>query len=204
MSATGRGKERRVNDFYETPAWPVRRYLDARALVWPGDRWIEPSAGRGAIIRAVDGWTDAQCVERVKWSAIELDPKFMDLINTPRKLCMSFLAPELTAERKFDLCMGNPPYKLAQEFIEKGLTVARKVAYLLRLNFLESGKRFKFFKSNPCDVFVLPNRPSFYQDGHTDATAYGWFEFGEGVSGKISILSTTPKAERLADRVQAA
>lgn len=204
MSATGRGKERRKNDFYETPAFTVRRYMDARSLLFPGPRWIEPSAGRGAIIRAVNAWCEAQAVDHPTWSAIELDPKFMDLIDTPRKLCVDFLSPEVTTANKFDLCIGNPPYKLAREFIEKGLEIAHKVSYLLRLNFLESGKRFKFFQSHPCDVFVLPNRPSFYQDGHTDATAYGWFEFGQGASGKLSILNTTPKAERLADRVQAA
>lgn len=196
------------DDFYETPAWCVRRYLDFRHAEYGYDltlpwTWIEPSAGNGAIIRAVNSWAPPF---KPRWVAVEIEATHYALPETGvQVLFADFLHPDvtITANRKFDLCIGNPPFKLAREFIEKGLTVAREVAFLLRLNFLEGAKRAKFFQKYTCDVHVLPNRPSFRSDGHTDATAYAWFEFGEGHDGRVTVLATTPKAERLADRVKA-
>lgn len=205
MSATGRGAVRHPDDFYETPAWAVHRYLDKRALALPEfDRWLEPSAGKGAIINAVGTWCDRQCVDSPKWIAIELTPNDPLTVACRSVMFYDFLNPDVTVKNKFDFCIGNPPYKLAREFIEKALTLSHEVAFLLRLNFLEGGKRAAFFRQYPCDVHVLPNRPSFLASGKTDATAYAWFEFGRGHGGKFSVLATTPKAERLAGRVQAA
>lgn len=208
MSATGRGAERQKDDFYETPAWCVRRYLDKREEDWGYKtrefypwRWLEPSAGRGAIIRAVKGWCAGSFGPA--WTAVELNMDFAPAIGYPCLFGADFLDPRVTTDKKYDLCIGNPPFKLAREFIEKGLEVSCEVAFLLRLNFLEGAKRAEFFKKHPCDVHVLPNRPSFTPDGHTDATAYAWFEFGEGHDGRVTVLATTPKAERLADRVKA-
>lgn len=198
MSATGRGATRAPLDFYGTPEWCVRRYLDKRCMALPGNRWLEPSAGNGAIIRAVNAWYAVQALDPVNWVAVDICPLAPGIAQA------DFLAPDVTTANKFDLCIGNPPYSLAMEFIEKGLTVAHEVAFLLRLNFLETDKRAEFFHTHPCDVHVLPNRPSFTTDGHTDATAYAWFEFGAGHTGKIDVLALTSKAERLADRQQAA
>lgn len=192
MSATGRGAERMKDDFYETPAWCVRRYLDFRQHL--PERLLEPSAGQGAIIRATDAW--ARELFDYQWLALDINP-------APGIVCMDFLDPKVTADKKFDLCLSNPPYKLAREFIEKGLTLAHEVVYLLRLNFLESEDRHDLFRKHPCDVRVLPNRPSFRADGSTDATAYAWFEFGLGHGGHMTVLDLTSKAERLADRVAA-
>lgn len=205
MSATGRGAERMKDDFYETPAWCVRRYLDFRAMTLPVGRWIEPSAGSGAIIRAVNAWFERESCDPPKWMAIELEKRFVDtgLVVMPVYFG-DFLDDKVSVSNKFDFCIGNPPYKLAREFIEKALSLSREVAFLLRLNFLESEDRHDLFYKHPCDVRVLPNRPSFRADGSTDATAYAWFEFGEGHGGRMSVLALTPKVERLADRVKSA
>lgn len=200
MSATGRGAERMKDDFYETPAWCVRRYMDMRMRRAPGPmtKWLEPSAGKGAVIRAVDAWAPPFAPT---WMAVELN-RNVSLISTGVACYFGdFLDEKVSVAKKFDLCIGNPPFKLAREFIEKGLELSHEVAFLLRLNFLEGNKRHKLFQKHPCDVHVLPNRPSFRADGHTDATAYAWFEFGEGHGGRMTVLPITPKAERLADRV---
>lgn len=200
MSATGRGAARARDDFYETPAWCVHRYLEARGDRGCGLRWLEPSAGQGAIIRAVHRWRWLRNLAPATFTAVEAFP------HEPNRLITSGVGPVhyvnfLTSEIswfgiKLDLCIGNPPYSLAQEFIEHGLKMAHEVAFLLRLNFLEGAKRAEFFKQHPCDVFVLPNRPSFQGNGKTDATAYAWFEFGGPNRGRLQILNTTPKAER--------
>jgi hypothetical protein len=196
MSATGRGAERHPGDFYETPAWCVRRYLEARGDRGCGPRWLEPSAGAGAIIRAVNAvrpgirWT---AIEKYRYETGELGGGLVNAGVGPIHY-IDFLTA--STPLRFDLCIGNPPYSLAREFVEHGLKMAHEVAFLLRLNFLESAKRVDFFKAHPCDVFVLPNRPSFTADGHTDATAYAWFEFGGMNRGRLSVLAATPVAER--------
>lgn len=202
MSATGRGRARVEHDYYGTPAWAVKRYLDHRSLALPGGPWLEPNAGTGQIIRAVNEWLFEHGCEPHKFMAIEPFCTNMDqLLGTGASVCsFDLLDPRVTVATKFELAIGNPPYSLARECIEKTLQLSHEVAFLLRLNFLESEDRHEFFKQHPCDVHVLPNRPSFFTDGHTDATAYAWFEFGAGHGGKFSVLGLTPKDERRRDR----
>ena len=54
MSATGRnlpGAERHADDFYATPPWCVEALLRGSNL--PSGRWLEPTAGDGAIVEEV-------------------------------------------------------------------------------------------------------------------------------------------------------
>lgn len=51
MSAAGRGAIRQPDDFYATPAWCVDALLRGCAL--PSGRWLEPTAGDGAIVGEV-------------------------------------------------------------------------------------------------------------------------------------------------------
>ena len=46
---------------------------------------------------------------------------------------------------------------------------------LLRLNFLGSRKRAKWWRERRPEVYVSPARPSFSPDGRTDSTEYAWF-----------------------------
>jgi len=73
MSATGRGRERDEHDFYETPAWCVHRLLEAVPQL-PGGAWLEPCAGKGAIIRAVNEVRK----DPIHWTAVEIDPSHRD------------------------------------------------------------------------------------------------------------------------------
>lgn len=50
MSATGRGAERRADDFYETPGWCTRA-IRTRLDVFPNSVVLDPCAGTGAILR---------------------------------------------------------------------------------------------------------------------------------------------------------
>jgi hypothetical protein len=74
-----------------------------------------------------------------------------------------------------DLIMGNPPYSIAQRFIEHALPRCGTLIFLLRLNFLGSLKRKEFWNQNkPDTLFVLSKRPSFRMTG-TDMTEYAWY-----------------------------
>ena len=80
-----------------------------------------------------------------------------------------------TPFEKVDLILTNPPFSLAQEFIEKAIKEADTVIMLLRLNYLGSQKRNIFWnKFPPTALHVLSKRPSFTGSG-TDATEYAWF-----------------------------
>jgi len=83
-------------------------------------------------------------------------------------------------EGSVDLVFTNPPFSLAQEFIKKALKHADTVIMLLRLNFLGSQKRNKFWIENEPDaLFILSKRPSFTGKG-TDSAEYAWFVWQKG------------------------
>lgn len=88
----------------------------------------------------------------------------------------------------------NPPYTHALEFVKVGLSLTRSssvegvVAALLRINWMAGQGRRDFHQAWPCDVWVLPKRPSFTGDGKTDATEYAWFVWGAEYGGRWKVL----------------
>jgi hypothetical protein len=198
VSATNRSAVRCPDDFYETPTWCVRRLLDRVWLPRRGATYLEPAAGHGAIIKAVDTYDASP----VGWTAIELRHEskqyLAGLVDGPDLFMgIDFLRGDFVG-CDWDVCITNPPYSLAMEFIQEALPLAYFVVMLLRLNFLGSLKRSSFFRSEMPDVYVLPNRPSF-TGGPTDATEYAWFVWtpSRGRStGRIGILNDTPSEER--------
>ena len=111
MSATNRGGKRSDGDFYPTPAWCVDRLLEEVEL--PAGRWLEPAAGDGAIIQAVNAKRDD-----VRWQAIELSPRHKSklgrLVGKESTKIGDFvdLAPWM-ATASFDVVITNPPFTLA-------------------------------------------------------------------------------------------
>lgn len=210
MSSTGRnkgGKERDPFDFYTTPRWSVRRLFEQWHPPERG-RWIEPGAGEGHIIRAVD---EIMGFKRPEWTAVELrDWTHMKLSQSGAKHVQ--IGPYVEWARQyhrfmtagwvppFDVAIGNPPFKYAFEFIDASLAIAKRVCFFLRLNFLEGDKRAAWLQTHMPDVYVLPNRVSGTRDGSTDSTAYAWMIFsGFRSSGETRVLNTTPLEERKRD-----
>lgn len=86
----------------------------------------------------------------------------------------------------------NPPYKYAQEFVEKSLSIipeGKKVAMFLKLTFLEGKGRKQLFKNHPpVRVWVSCSRLKCAMNGEFDktggsATAYAWFVWEKGFKG---------------------
>jgi hypothetical protein len=194
MSATGRSlNKRRPNDHYATPQFCLHRLLDEVAL--PEGPWLEPSAGLGALIQAVNSHNSVTPV----WDANELS---FWAYQKLRPLCQNlFIGDFLKTDfevGKYKVIITNPPYSLAMDFIEKALSLKpEKLVLLLRVNFLGSEKRCSFFRNNSPDVYLLPNRPSFAFGG-TDACEYGFFVWGKEPQefGKLRVLQTTPGSKR--------
>jgi len=186
MSATGRSDVRRSDDFYATPAWCTLALLPhlTRCSV------LDPCAGDGAILDTVRQAWGCEAI------GIEVDK---DRADRSRSVWRNALTHEPWPYA--DQIITNPPYSLASEFVERAITTGRDCAFLLRLNYLGSKKRAKFHREHPCDVYVLPRRPSF-TNGGTDATEYAWMVWGHGRGNRWAILDVdTPDRARKLQQV---
>ncbi len=219
MSATARsGAERRASlDHYTTPAWAVRAILPKI----PTSRVLDPCAGTGSILEALDANTVRLGyevdLERCKVAAAK------GLSITHR--CALHSAAWATATT----FIFNPPFNRAEEFVDRALREAdfhTCVVALLPLNWLAGMKRAAFHRTHPADVFVLPRRPSFCKtvrcrrcscrvqlatsastpktcpNGHgdtksssSDSVEYGWFRWARYGGGQWSVLDV-PNAVR--------
>ena len=180
MSSTNRGAARITNDKYVTPAPAIDSLLDVLDIP-RHDSFLEPCRGDGAILDRVE------C--EIKWYT-EID-EGKDYLTTQFG--------------NFDLIITNPPFSLAIEFLEKSLSEAKSVFYLLRLNFLGSQRRKPFWDANPpshvmvlsqrpCFVWICkdckyPYKPEFTRTCHecggkvraqTDSIEYAWFGWDRG------------------------
>jgi hypothetical protein len=93
----------------------------------------------------------------------------------------------------------NPPYKYAQEFIEKALQIipeGNKVAMFLKIQFLEGKRRKKLFLSQPPKtVYVSSSRLLCAKNaefekmiaGGGSAVAYAWYVWEKGYKGKTEL-----------------
>lgn len=174
MSATNRGATRNEADFYATPLETVYTLLDNYNGIEPGDLILEPSAGNGNIIRAIKNRGYTNFIE-----AVEIrDEETSELMRIADEVSICDFLTDFDATCRYDVIIGNPPYSLAQEFIDKCLTLLKpggRLIFLLRTNFLESKKRFAWWQNKtPNGLYVLSKRPSFTGKG-TDATSYSWF-----------------------------
>jgi len=187
LSSTGRGTKRRIDDAYFTPAWAVDIILPHLPI---SGHVLEPSAGEGAILRSLHLFPSTTSAESV--TAVEIDPGRAETLRAQGLASIieaDFLAMPRVAS-PFDLIIGNPPFSLAQKFVEASLAVLAPggtCAMLLRLAFLESSKRRRFHMAHPCEVNVLPRRPSFTGVG-TDSAAYAWFVWGPERANRWRVL----------------
>lgn len=86
----------------------------------------------------------------------------------------------------------NPPYKYAQEFVEKAIEVVatgHKVAMFLKLQFLEGkARKAMFAKYPPKTIYVSSSRLKCAINGNfgqvsSSAVAYAWFIWVKGYTG---------------------
>ncbi len=187
-------------DFYPTPAWCVKRLiekLDADQLAhkfegFPGKNWLAPGAGEGSLIRNV-GRTD------INWTAVELRPECRPVLEATGAKVEIADYLKWTPPSRYDVIFANPPFGLAMEFIEASLLQADMVIMLLRMGFLSTAGRSEFMNRTCPDVYIIPERPSFTANGHTDNAEYGWYLWRVGARrsrGQIAHLAPTPLAER--------
>lgn len=212
MNRTGRGKTKKLLENYETPDWAVKRLLEAIDVsIYPSvtrnARWLEPCAGSGNIIKAVNKYWGANII---KWTAIDAHPRNLRLLREiiPRGRVIQGNYFEQKLRRGYSVIISNPAFTIAYEVVQKSLLYADYVIMLLRLEWLATAKRHDFISTHVPDVYVLPNRPSYTLDGKTDSSEYAWFvwppknsDFRLRTIGKLRILNLTGKDVRKARRV---
>lgn len=157
-------------DFFPTPAWATYALIDNEKF--SGDIW-ESACGDGAMSKVLDK------TGRQVFSS--------DLHNRGfGEIGIDFL----TASRRTDNIVTNPPYNSAEGFVAAGIQKARqKFALLLRLAFLEGANRANtiFSRNPPNRVWVFSERITFYPSGAvqkgTGTTAYAWFVWDKSAIG---------------------
>lgn len=181
MSSTNRGSDRNRNDLYETPEW-VTHLLFQRFPHFGGEI-LECAVGKGKMMRVIEQYNK-------KVIGLDVNPDFNP------DICCDFRGYKPTY--RFDNVITNPPFIHAIEFVKKALEITKEggsVAMLLRLNFIESRKRYKFFKDNmPHTIMVLSERPKF-ANNKTDSIAYAWFIWKKGLRERESKMLLVSKDE---------
>lgn len=158
--------DREVNDYYATDPRVIDELFSVETF--EGGVW-EPSCGEGHLSKEIEKHTT--CISS-------------DLIARGYGGVMDFL----TADKLYaPNIITNPPYKYAQEFVEKSIDLgADKIAMFLKLTFLEGSKRGVFFKSYPpARIWVYSSRRKCAINGDFDSTgssaaAYAWFIWEKG------------------------
>ena len=167
--------ERQREDFYATEPIAVEHLMKLEQFnesIW------EPACGEGHIskVLAAHGYKVVSS----------------DLVDRGYGGVGDFLAMD-NIEWKGDI-VTNPPYKYAQEFVEKALQIipeGNKVAMFLKLQFLEGKARKDLFRNYPPKtVWVSSSRLRCGMNGvfeGTSAVAYCWFIWEKGYKGDTII-----------------
>jgi hypothetical protein len=173
----------RGDDVYETVPVATRAVLRVERI--PRKVW-EPCAGRGAIVDELRAAGHEVCAQ--------------DLVDfgIPGQHARRDFLMELAAPAGFGADVMNPPYKLAQQFVEHALDLVPLVIVLLRLTFIEGMRRRDLLDSGHlARMHVFANRlPMMHRDGWqgtkaSSAVPYCWFVFDRTYTGPTVIQRVT-------------
>jgi len=171
-SSNNTDKERAENDYYATPPEAVEKLLEKEKF---NDVW-ECACGQGHIS------------EVLKKYNIHLLSS--DLICRGYGEVEDFL---LTKREHNGDIITNPPFSKSTEFTYKSLDILKegnKLAFLLRIQFLESVKRNKLFKQFPPKrIYVFSRnircaKNGDFENATGNASTYAWFVWVKGFNGE--------------------
>lgn len=170
QSISGYSKTREPMDNYPTPDIATLSLLDRESFI--GLVW-EPACGSGNIAKHFP-----RCI------ATDIRDN-----NIYGETGIDFLK----VHREVDHIVTNPPYSLAQQFVEHALDCSSgKVAMLCKLAFLEGKARYSLFKEHPIKtVYVFSKRLPLTKEGDTRKQSsmipFAWFVWEKGYTGKTTV-----------------
>ena len=134
------GKKRSMADYYPTPADVTQALLDM-LLIQPGTKVWEPACGGGHMVQVLEA-------NGLKVTATDIETG------------TDFLTAELPEGTEW--IITNPPFSLANEFIETCIKHKRPFALLTKSQFWHAKKRYDLFLHHP-PRWILPLtwRPDF-------------------------------------------
>ncbi len=156
-------------DDFPTPPWATRALIEH--VIQPGDDGasltaLEPACGRGYMAQALGEYFGSVASS--------------DIHDYGFARRADFLKP-LHAAGSFDWVITNPPFRLAEDFIDRAQPIARRgVAMLVRTVFLESVGRYeRLFSVRPPAVVAQFSERVPMVKGRVDkkastATGYAW------------------------------
>lgn len=179
-------REREPEDYYATPYSTTQALLEVLPPL--SGKILEPCVGGGHIARTIQE------------AYPEVEIKGYDLVN--RGFEGTVLTDFLTHgfNETFDHVITNPPYSLAQPFLEKSLSLTKKggvVAMFLKIQFLEGAKRKELFKKHPPKyIYVFSKRQNPWRNGNqldekgkpwSSTMCFAWFVWEQGFKGETVI-----------------
>lgn len=180
-------------DDFPTPPWATRALIEhviGRDRV-RGLACLEPACGRGYMARTLAeyfGQVDAADAYHYGFAPVR------DFLTYPYEA------------KSHDWVITNPPFRLAEEFVDRALVVARKgVAILARTVFLESVGRYEnIFSKQPPSIFAQFAERVPMVKGRVDrkastATGYAWFVWEIGAPA-APCLAWVPPCRRDLER----
>jgi hypothetical protein len=193
--------ERQKEDFYATPS----RMVDLLFKYYPeiiSNQYWEPCNGMGHI-----SWMLVPYGKVIKSDIINRtgDTNILDFLNFDINNYDTLPEWLQNIVNKYDEqylvdanIVTNPPYGKGNEFYEKACSVLaqdKQCAMFVKIQFLETQKRYELFKKYPPKkVLVCVNRVHCGKDGHFDndmcsggAACYCWLIYQKGYNGPCTI-----------------
>lgn len=168
--------ERENNDYYATPPSAVEELLKREKFC---HYVLEPAVGGGSIADVlVNNGYEVQSMDIIDRGYNKTEVRdFLSVCKDDVRM-----SPDI---------ITNPPYTLAKEFVEHALDISMdsvKVAMFLKIQFLESKKRYDLFKKYPPKkIYVFVNRVNCGKNGvfgkESSAVCYAWFVWEKGYAG---------------------
>lgn len=185
---------RKERDEYPTPydfVYSVCNH-DLYNLIHNSDYILDPGCGSGVWGKAIKAVRPHAFI-----TGVEINQEHvMNMSRVYDEFNMvDFTDPHFYPHQQSDLIIGNPPYSLAHEFINKALQIVKpggRVVFLLRLDFLASVKRYDMWyntEGKPEIVRVSSSRISFDGSGKSDDTNYALFQWIKAPVTSSTILS---------------
>jgi len=171
----------RANDLYETPPVAVRALLRVEQI--PHRIW-EPACGPGSIVKELrDAGHEVLATDLVDYQSPYQDESRFDFL-------LPFEMPP-----GIEAIVTNPPFKNAEAFVTRALSLCPRVIMLLRLAFLESERRRSILdEASLARVHVFRKRlPMMHRHGWNgqrvanSGMAFAWFVWDREHSGPIEL-----------------
>lgn len=179
------------SDDFPTPPWATRalieHVIDRNAL--SGFTCLEPACGAGHMARVLKEYFG--------------EVFYGDAYDYGYGPVQDYLTSEHHAN-SVDWVITNPPFRLAEEFVLRSLSIARRgVAMLVRTVFLESVGRYnRLFQHTPPTKFAqfverVPMVKGRLDEKASTATGYAWLVWEHGSNGHSRVIWIPPCRRQL-------